>query len=438
MDLRLAMRVERDSQIAFVGAGGKTTAIFKLARQLQPPVFITTTTHLACSQASIADKHVEWIKRGISPDFNTLLKSGIVLITSGPGEENRLKGLSNPVLSELHQFCLNHRIPLLIEADGARQLSLKVPAEYEPAIPEFANHTVVLAGLSAIGKPLSSNTVHRSEKYSKITGKHSGEIIQSEDFAAILRHPEGGLKNVPISSRKTLILNQAENIDPVSIIRPVIQNSIDYFDSVIVAELQHDKVYSVHEKSSGIILAAGASERYGEPKQLTLWKGKPLIRHVVESALASPLSEVIVVIGAVINPLLEILKDLPITIVRNQNWQEGQSTSIQIGLDQVNQHSGAALFLLCDQPQIPVNLIDEILRVHTFSLAPIIAPEFEGQRGNPVLFDRVTFSSLRNIKGDKGGRAIFREFSPLLFPWNDSRILLDIDKPEDLAGIPPE
>ena len=437
MDLRLAMRVERDSQIAFVGAGGKTIAISKLAQQLQPPVFITTTTHLACSQASFADKQVEWIKGGISPGLNTLLKSGIVLLTSGPGEENRLKGLSDPEIYELHQFCLHHRIPLLIEADGARQLSLKAPSEYEPAIPVFANHIVVLAGLSAIGKPLSANTVHRSEKYSQITGKQSGEIIQPEDFSVILRHPEGGLKNVPVNSRRTLILNQAENIDPVSIIRPVIQNTIDVFDSVIVAELQQDKVYSVHEKTTGIILAAGASERYGEPKQLTLWNGKPLIRHVIESALSSSLSEIIVVIGAVINPLLEILTDLPIRIVRNQHWQEGQSTSIQMGLDHVNEHSGAALFLLCDQPQIPVNLIDEILRVHTISLAPIIAPEFEGQRGNPVLFDRVTFSSLRSIKGDKGGRAIFKEFRPLLFPWNDSRILLDIDKPEDLAGLPP-
>jgi molybdenum cofactor cytidylyltransferase len=435
MDLRLAIRANRDSQIAFVGAGGKTTAIFQLARQMEPPVFVANSTHLAYSQTSLADMHVEWVGEGNSPVLEKYLSSEITLFTANQSTEDRWAGLQEAELFQLHKFCEESQIPLLIEADGSRQHPLKAPADHEPAIPGFANHVVVLAGVSGIGKPLTGEWVHRPEIFSRISGKRIGEIIRPGDLGLLLSHPEGGLKNIPSGARKILILNQAENIDRTSIIQPIIKDTSGVFDSVLVAELQKKTVFSAHEKSSGIILAAGSSERYGKPKQLVEWNGKPILRNVVENALSSSLSEVIVVIGAVVEPILEMLSDLPVKIINNKLWQAGQSSSIHSGLDGLDQHSKSAVFLLGDQPQISSSLINEILSVHSTSLAPVIAPEYEGQRANPVLFDQVTFDALRRIEGDMGGRAIFNVFKPLLVPWNDRRILFDIDRPEDIEGI---
>lgn len=338
-------------------------------------------------------------------------------------------------LFQLHNFSLENQNPLLIEADGSRQRPLKAPADHEPAIPEFTNHVAVLAGLSGIGKKLTGEWVHRPELFSSISGRQFGETIQPEDLGILLSHPEGGLKNIPRGARKTLILNQAVNIDWISVIQPIIKYTLGVFDSIIVAELQKNSVISAHEKSSGIVLAAGSSERFGKPKQLVEWNGKPILRHVVENALTSSLAEIIVVVGAVVDLIYELLSDLPVKIINNKLWQEGQSSSIHAGLDGIDQHSGSAVFLLGDQPQISGSLINEILGVHSTSLAPVIAPEFKGQRANPVLFDKVTFEALRKIEGDMGGRAIFKVFKPLVFPWNDSRILLDIDRPKDIEGI---
>jgi molybdenum cofactor cytidylyltransferase len=435
MDLKQAIRAQRDSQIAFVGAGGKTTAIFQLARQMEPPVFVANSTHLENSQATLADRHVVWIVEGNPPVLDPYLSSGITLFTEDLTSEDKWTGLKEADLFQLHHFSLENLNPLLIEADGSRQRPLKAPADHEPAIPGFTNHVVVLAGLSGIGKPLTGEWVHRPELFSSISGRKIGETIQPGDLGILLSHPEGGLKNIPRSARKTLILNQAVNIDWISVIQPIIKYTLGVFDSIIVAELQKNSIISAHEKSSGIVLAAGSSERFGKPKLLVEWNGKPILRHVVENALTSSLAEIIVVVGAVVDPIYELLSDLPVKIINNKLWQEGQSSSIHAGLDGIDQHSGSAVFLLGDQPQISGSLINEILRVHSTSLAPVIAPEYKGQRANPVLFDKVTFEALRKIEGDMGGRAIFKVFKPLVFPWNDNRILLDIDRPEDIEGI---
>jgi molybdenum cofactor cytidylyltransferase len=435
MDLKQAIRAQRDSQIAFVGAGGKTTAIFQLARQMKPPVFVANSTHLAHSQALLADRHVEWILEGNPPVLDTYSSSEITLFTADQTSEDRWVGLKDAELFQLQRFSKENKIPLLIESDGSRQRPLKAPADHEPAIPGFTNHVVVMAGISGIGKPLTSDWVHRPEIFSRISGRRIGEIILPGDLGILLSHPEGGLKKIPPGARKTLILNQAENIDWISIIQPIIKNTFGVFDSVLVAELQKNMVFSAYEKSSGIILAAGSSERFGKPKQLVEWNGKPILRHVVENALSSSLSEVIVVIGAVVEPILEMLSDLPVKIMNNKFWQAGQSSSIHAGLEGIDQHSGSAIFLLGDQPQISGSLINEILGMHSTSLAPIIAPEYHGHRANPVLFDKVTFDALRKIEGDVGGRAIFKVFKPMVFPWNDNRILFDIDRPEDINGI---
>jgi molybdenum cofactor cytidylyltransferase len=435
MDLSQATRAQRDSRIAFVGAGGKTTAIFQLAHQMLPPVFVANSTHLANSQASLADKHVVWKEEGNFPGLDTSISSEIILFTADLTGEDKWAGLNEAELFQLHRFYQENQIPLLIEADGSRQRPLKAPAEHEPAIPGFANHVVVLAGLSGIGKPLTSEWVHRPVIFSIISGRRIGEIIQPKDIGILLSHPEGGLKNIPSGARKTLILNQAANIDWITEIQPIITYTLGVFDSIIIAELQKNTIISAHEKSSGIILAAGSSERFGKPKQLVEWNGKPILRHVVENAITSSLAEVIVVVGAVVNPIQELLSDLPVKIINNKFWQEGQSTSIHAGLDVIDQHSGSAVFLLGDQPQISSSLINEMLALHSTSLAPIIAPEYEGQQANPVLFDKITFDALQRIEGDVGGRAIFSIFKPMVFPWNDYRILLDIDRPEDIEGI---
>jgi molybdenum cofactor cytidylyltransferase len=169
----------------------------------------------------------------------------------------------------------------------------------------------------------------------------------------------------------------------------------------------------------------------GQPKQLLDRNGIPLVRWVASVALAAGLAPVIVVTGASAVQVAAALEGLPVAIVNNPQWESGQSTSVQAGLRALPAETGAALFLLVDQPQVPDTLLRALVERHAETLSPIVAPMAGGKRANPVLFDRRTFPNLLAIHGDTGGRALFSQYPVAWLEWHEERILLDIDTMED-------
>ena len=160
-----------------------------------------------------------------------------------------------------------------------------------------------------------------------------------------------------------------------------------------------------------------------------------MLRHVVETALNAELKPVLVVTGANADQLSQVIEDLPVQIIHNPLWQSGQSTSLNAGLKAIDESISAVIFLLADQPQINELLIRALVAEHEASLSPIVAPLIDDQRGNPVLFDRVTFPDLFEISGDVGGRAIFDRFPIKWVDWQDPNILLDVDTEEDYQQL---
>jgi molybdenum cofactor cytidylyltransferase len=161
------------------------------------------------------------------------------------------------------------------------------------------------------------------------------------------------------------------------------------------------------------------------------WRGEPFIRHVSRTALKAGLSPVIVVSGEQHAEIRKACNGLAVQHVHNPDWQSGQSTSLQSGLRHLPAETGGAVFLLADQPQIPDGLVRLLVETHASGLQPVVAPIVDGKRSNPVLFDRVTFPDLMALQGDVGGRALFSKYPIAWVPWHDSRILLDVDTPQD-------
>jgi molybdenum cofactor cytidylyltransferase len=167
-------------------------------------------------------------------------------------------------MQRLLEIANENKLPLLIEADGARRLPLKAPESHEPAVPGFVDQVIVVAGLLGLGRPLSGLTVHRPDRFSALSSLETGQPITPQAIAAVLSHPEGGLQNIPPGVQRILLLNQAENDFRRSEAGSIIGEMERLYSPVIVAALGQpgSPVYSVHEAIAGIILAAGAGRRF--------------------------------------------------------------------------------------------------------------------------------------------------------------------------------
>jgi len=434
MKLSKALRLSKAPIVAVVGAGGKTIALFTLAIELAPSI-ITTTTHFGEWQVNQSDGHIV-VKPGAKlPN----IPGDRVVVVTGEKENDRFGGVDAGQLNELRDLAGSREVPFFIESDGARQRPLKAPASHEPVVPDFANTVIVVAGLKGMNNPLGEEHVHRPELFSQISGLEIGKNVTVDALGRVLMHPSGGLKNIPIHARKVALFNQADTSELQSQGKLLAEKILPAYDAVVIASLEatdkshpaRRRIHAVHEQIAGIILAAGGSHRFGQPKQLLDFHGKPFVRVIAEKALAAGLSPVIVVTGSHADEVEQAVDGLPVQTVHNPEWEAGQSTTIRKGISSLPANCGGAVFLLSDQPQITIEVIRSLVVLHSQDLPAVLAPFVNDKRANPVLFDRETFYDLQKLNGEQGGRAIFSKFSPTYMEWADDRLLMDVDTPED-------
>ncbi len=431
MKLTDALRLNSIPRVAIVGGGGKTTTMFTLARDLPSPVIVAATAHMAIEQLALADQHFFVNAAADLADFH--LPAGVTFFTGHENSTGKTVGLSVEAARAVLALAGANAASMLIEADGSKCLPLKAPAEHEPPIPDFVDTVIYVVGLSGLGKALNDEAVHRSDRFSRLSGLALGQAITPDAVASVLRSPIGGLKNIPSTARRIAVLNQADTPELQAQAQVIARQLLPTYQAVAITALKYRQIFAVHEPTAGIILAAGASTRMGHAarKPLLAWRGEPFIRHVARAALAADLSPVVIVAGEHVAEIQVAVSDLPVQVIHNADWAAGQSTSVRCGLQGLPDTIGSAIFLLADQPHIPIELVRGLIELHVQSLPPIVAPLIEDRRGNPVLFDRSTFDELRSLSGDVGGRAVFARYPVAYLPWHDANLLLDVDTPED-------
>ena len=419
--------------MAFIGAGGKTTSLFGLARELGRPTLVTTTTHLGAWQARLADRHV--IARSLA-DLEDLGEAAVTLVTGPAGTDQRLSSVPPSVLGALRGIALAGRLDLLIEADGAHQKALKAPGPQEPQIPDFVDTVIVVAGMHGLDAVLNDSTVHRPRIFAQLSGLRPGDPVTSEGVVRVMVHERGGLRGIPTAARRVALLNQADTQQLQARAHGMADGLLQAYGAVIVANVLDQQVSAIYERCAGIVLAAGGATRFGAPKQLVRWHNEPLVRIAAKTALDAGLSPVVVVTGASSDQVRQAVEGLSVETIENPKWQEGQGSSVRCGVAAIPNSAGAAVFLLADQPMVTPAVVQALVEAHASEDACIVAPLIEeGQRANPVLFDRETFDRLRALTGDVGGRSIFPDFKIHYVPWHDAGILRDIDTQDEYNDL---
>jgi molybdenum cofactor cytidylyltransferase len=216
--LSKALQIVPGDVVAFVGGGGKTTAMFRLAAEIvssRGRVLTTTTTRIFAAQIRLAPVHVQ----SVPALLEALDTSPHVLLTGEvDADSGKAFGVPSEAISNLQSLIFNNQSPItniLIEADGSRMRPFKAPADHEPVIPDCTTLVVPVIGIDALGKPLDERHVHRPELVARLVDPSGltdpkGLVVTPEIVARVIASPLGGRKAVPGGARVVVLINKVE------------------------------------------------------------------------------------------------------------------------------------------------------------------------------------------------------------------------------------
>ncbi len=242
----LQLQDKKPCIIAFIGAGGKTTCMFRLAEELkrqEMKVLVTTTTRIYYPEARLYDRII------IQPDAEVFFKQAA---SATPGsvtvaakefhqESGKLKGFAPEILDRLSRFGLVDYI--LVEADGSRCKPVKAPGFHEPVLPTKTDSLVGLTGFDCYGKRIDPETVHRISEFCKVTGKSEGKTIDEEALLSLVTSEAGLFKSAPTEARRVWILNKVDDRKSLTIAERVgryISMHASRLDTVMITALKQD------------------------------------------------------------------------------------------------------------------------------------------------------------------------------------------------------
>jgi molybdenum cofactor cytidylyltransferase len=193
-----------------------------------------------------------------------------------------------------------------------------------------------------------------------------------------------------------------------------------------------------HRKSTAlhaIVLAAGASRRFGSPKQLARVHGHSLLQKVIAHATDSLGAGVTVVLGAHAAAIAETLPSGSAGTLINRNWQEGIASSIRAGVQRLPGACDGVMLVLADQPLVSSQTYHRLIAAWRRQPRQIVASSYASTTGLPAIFPKWTFSDLMALRGDQSAHLLIRRYPDHLVRLSQPEAAVDINYPEDLLEI---
>jgi len=204
-----------------------------------------------------------------------------------------------------------------------------------------------------------------------------------------------------------------------------------------------ESIVATQPAIAAVILAAGRSSRMGRNKLLLDLDGKPILCHAIDQALATGLSEIVVVSGHQASKVRAVLGERPVKVIEAREHRLGMSASLKAGIRALSPNAAAVLVMLGDMPQVSTPLLQRMIAAYNpLEGRSIVLPTLNGKRGNPVLFDRRYFPEMLELEGDVGARHLIGAHDDQVaeIVVEDAGAFTDVDTPEAydrlLAKVP--
>lgn len=184
-----------------------------------------------------------------------------------------------------------------------------------------------------------------------------------------------------------------------------------------------------------LILAAGASRRLGQPKQLVKIGGRSALQIVISNAIALAGQAVTVVLGAHAREITYLFQRSPASWILNRDWEEGMASSIRAGLAALPPGCESLLILLGDQVAVTADDLKRLTSAWMGNEGLIAASVYAQRVGVPAIFPSFCFSDLAELRGDQGARSVLERYRDRLVRVPMPSAAIDIDTPEQLAEL---
>ncbi len=441
LNLAQAFQIGKEGElVAFTGGGGKSSLMIALAQQLPGKVLLTTTTRMFADQIDAACAILP-ATACTYPDLSLLddrERPTEKTIIVGPLQADKVTGIP---LDLPQRLLARPDIDIvLVEADGSKMLPIKAPAAHEPALPLGVNLVVPVVGIDALHQPIKE-AAHRPELVSRLLGKDEGDSLTKVDIATLVSHEEAGLKEVPAKVRVVAVINKVETsaqlADAQRIARLVLQQS--RIQHVVLCNRQVPGfVVEVQRRVMAVVLAAGQSKRMGSSKQLLPWGETTVLGQTLRNLKESSVFDILTVTGAEAEQVAAAAQAESVPTIHNPHHAGGEMlSSLKTAVAQLPPRIAAVLVILADQPMVTPSTIDQLLQTYASGKGTIIAPEFDGRRGNPVLIDREHFPELLALPPDSAPRDLLRRHPITLVPCLSAAVLQDLDTLDDYQRLRP-
>ena len=425
---------------AVCGAGGKSTYIKKTAMAcaaMGKRVVVTTTTHIFNDR-----------------DYD---KFENIRLLGRPVEQGKLGALS----PEEYKKCCAEADIVLVEADGSRRMPIKLPADYEPVIPENADEIVVVMGAHAIGRRMG-------------TVCHRFELIKENELKSMSEPCEAEFSDDRISDDIIVDENIIRYIAEKYYIKPLKNKYPGKKISFFLCDMRKDFLSELVSGKENrelrinlVMTASGYGRRFGKNKLLESYKGKPLflntLDNIVEAAellldeLEADNDEIIrstkgerslkaKVYITVVTRYDEILNfdyaaryadeggRTDIRPVFNPDYAEGIAGSVRMGAKVARElNADKVCYFVADQPELDSLSIKDFLKYYIYSRKAMAAMYTDGHMSNPAALDSDYFCEIESLKGDKGCMSILKKNPEKVFIYQiESEKLKDVDEPCDI------